>query len=62
MDINIKATPGESPSSNGIIEFHNAVLGKIMEVFSNKYPTDVIIAWEVIAKNASHTCYCYSPN
>ena len=43
-----KTTPGEFPWSNGIVESHNAVLGKmvnkLMSVENNKYPIDVTVA------------------
>ena len=56
-----KRTPGEFPWSNGIVESHNAVLGKmvnkLMLVENNKYPIDVTVAWAVSARNALHICY-----
>lgn len=30
LNINVKATPGESPWSIGVVEHHNAVLGKMV--------------------------------
>ena len=66
FNIVIKATPAESPWSNGIVERHNAVLEKMINKLlldgNNKYPIDVIVAWAVSAKNALHSCYGYSPN
>ena len=66
FNINVKTTPGECPWPDAIVERHNAVLGKMVNKLlldeNNKYPIDVIVAWAVSAKNASHTCYGYSPN
>ena len=56
LNINVKTTPGESPWSNGIVEHHNAVLGKMVNKLmldeNSKYPLDVIVVWAVSAKNA----------
>ena len=56
FNINVKTTPVKSPWSNGIVERHNSVLGKIVNKLildeNNKYPIDVIVAWAVSAKNA----------
>ena len=66
FNINVKTTQGEFPWSNSIVERHNAVLEKMVKKLmldeNTKYPTDVIVAWAVSAKNALHTCYSYSPN
>ena len=48
-------TPAESPCSNGIVECHNAVLGKTVHKLmldEKRYPIDVIVAWSVSTKNA----------
>ena len=62
----IKTTAAESPWSNGIVERHNAVLGKMINKLlldeSVKYSFDVVVAWVVSAKTASKSCYGYSPN
>ena len=50
FNINVKPTAAESPWSNGMVERHNAILAKTIEKLSlehkNKYPIDVIIAWQ----------------
>lgn len=51
FNINVKAIPGESLLSNGIVKCHNAVLKKIV----NKLMLDENIAWAVSAKNTLHT-------
>ena len=65
FNIVIMSTPAESPWSNGIVERHNAVLGKMVHKLmldEKRFPIDVIVAWSVSAKNALNTCYGYSPN
>ena len=66
FNINVKATPGESPWSNGIVGHHNAVLEKMVNKLmldeNSNYPVDVIVEWAVSAKNTIHTCYGSSPN
>lgn len=47
FNINVKAIPGESLLSNGIVKCHNAVLKRIV----NKLMLDENIAWAVSAKN-----------
>ena len=58
------STPVESIWSNGIVESHNAVLGKMvykLMLDEKRFPIDVIVPWSVSAKNALTTCYDYSP-
>ena len=58
------STPPESPWSNGIVERHNAVLGKLVHKLmldEKRFPIDVIVAWSVSAENALNTCYGYNP-
>ena len=65
FNIVITSTPAESLWSNGIVERHNAVLGKMVHKLmldEKRFPIDVIVAWSVSAKNALNTCYGYSPN
>ena len=49
----MKLTATEAPSSNGISEWHNAVLGKMikkLKLDNNTYPIDVIVSWAISAK------------
>ena len=66
FNVNVKATPGESPWSNYIVECHNAVLGKMVNKLmlnkNNKYPVEIIVACAVSAKNAWHNCFGKKPN
>ena len=59
FNINVKATLGDSPWSIGIIERHNAVLGKMINksILDENSKLDVIVAWVVNSRNALHTCY-----
>ena len=64
-DIVIMSTPAVSPWSNGIVECHNVVFGKMVHKLmlnEKRFPIDVIVAWSFSAKNALNTCYGYSPN
>ena len=66
FNINIKPTAAESPWSNGMVEWHNAILAKTVEKLilehNHNYPIDFIIAWAVNVKNSLHNCHGYSPN
>ena len=58
------STPAELPWSNGIVEHHNAVLGKMIHklmLVEKRFSIDFIVAWSVSAKNALNTCCGYSP-
>ena len=65
FNISVKSRAAEAPWSNGTVEQYNAVLGKISKLLLDnysQYPTDFIVSWAVIAKNALHICYGFSPN
>ena len=66
FNISVKSTAAEAPWSNGIVEQHNAVLGKMINKLLldkySQYPIDIIVPWAVSAKSTLHTCYAFSPN
>ena len=64
LNINVKTTAAESPSSNGIVEKHNRIIGNIMEkvLLDVKCSLDVALAWCLSAKNSLLNSYGYSPN
>ena len=60
----MKLTATEASSSNGISEWHNAVVRKMikkLKLDNNTYPIDVIVSWTISVKNALQSCYGFSP-
>ena len=66
FNITMKSTVTEAPWSNGIVEGHNTILGKMIKKLkldnNNTCPIDVIVSWANSAKNALQSCYGFSPN
>ena len=66
FNITMKSTVTEAPWSNGILEQHNVVLGKMIKKLKldndNTYPTDFIVSRAIKAKKALQACYGFSPN
>ena len=65
FNITMKSTVAGAPWSNGIVDWQNAVLKKIIKKLkldnSNTYPIDVIVCWAISAKNELQS-YGFSPN
>ena len=66
FNLSIKSTAAQAAWPNGIVERHNALLGKMINKLLidnySQYPIDVIFSWAASAKNTLHTCYGFSPN
>ena len=65
FNIVIMSTPAESPWSNGIVERHNTVLGKMVHklmIDEKRSPIGVVVARSASIRNVLNTCYDYSPN
>ena len=64
MNIEIMTMAAESPWSNGVCGYHNAVIGDMVTkiVAETKCPLEIALAWAVNAKNSLHNVHGYSPN
>ena len=59
LNTEVLATAAESPSSNGICERHNAVIGHMIDKIKDEsdctlVSTEVALAWAINAKNSLH--------
>ena len=63
-NIKILSTAAESPWSNGMVEKHNGVLGRMVEKLLSEDSLDgeLAVHWSVAAKNSLATVYGFSPN
>ena len=58
FNITIKSTAAEAPWSNGIVERHNTVVGKMIKKLKlDNNNTYSIVPWAIKAKNALQSCY-----
>ena len=58
FNITIKSTAAEAPWSNGIVERHNTVLGKMIKKLKlDNNNTYSIVPWAIKAKNGLQSCY-----
>ena len=64
LDINVKVTPAESPSCNGITERHNGILGNMVVKTKNDTGCNVATAcsWASNAKNCLANHFGFSPH
>ena len=64
LNTNVKTTGAESPSSNGVVEKYNGIIGNMMEKVLSDVgcSLEVALAWCLSAKNALLNSYGYSPN
>jgi len=63
-DIRICTSPAESPWSNGVVERHNAILGKMIESVREETGCNLetAICWSVSSKNSLNNVQGFSPN
>ena len=59
----IKTTGAESPWSNGLVERHNRVLGKMLDkiIEDSHCSLEVALAWAINAKNSLANVHGFSP-
>ena len=63
-DVEVRTSPAESPWCNGVVERHNAILGKMIESVREETGCNLetAICWSVSAKNCLSNVQGFSPN